>query len=135
MRKGSVKNNRVSVEVQRVLADIIRTDVKDPRVTPLVSITDVYVAPDLKTCKAYISTLGDAEKLNEVVNALKGAEGFIRRELAHRLNLRHTPEITFIADGSIAHGVTMTHKLEELVEGLPQRDENGYVIEAESEEE
>lgn len=123
MRKGSVKNNRVSGEVRRELSEIIRTEIKDPRVGSLVSVTDVYVAPDLKTCKAYISTLGSKEDIESAVAGLKSAAGFIRRELAHRLNLRNTPEITFIADESIAYGVEMTHRLEELVADIPEREE------------
>lgn len=123
MRKGSIKNNRVSGEVRRVLSEIIRSDVKDPRISGLVSLTEVYVAPDLKTCKAYVSVLGKQEELEATVAGLTNAEGYIRRELAHRLNLRHTPEITFIADGSIAYGVEMVHKLEKLVEQIPDRSE------------
>ena len=123
MRKGSIKNNRVSGEVRRVLSEIIRDDIKDPRVSGLVSVVETYVAPDLKTCKAYISVLGSKEELEKTVEGLKSAEGYIRRELAHRLNLRNTPEITFIADDSIAYGVNMTHKLEELVTEIPDRSE------------
>ena len=130
MRKNSIKNNRLSGEVRRELADIIANDVKDPRISGLVSVTDVYVAPDLKTCKAWISVLGGSEELEQTVKGLKGAAGFIRHELAMRMNMRNTPEITFLADESIAYGVSMTHRLEELGEGLPERDENGYVIEA-----
>ncbi|MBQ9388201.1 MAG: 30S ribosome-binding factor RbfA [Lachnospiraceae bacterium] len=123
MRKGSIKNNRVSGEVRRELSSIISNDVKDPRITGLVSVTSVYVAPDLKTCKAYISTLGSKEELDSTIEGLKSAEGYIRRELARRLNLRNTPEITFIADESIAYGVNMTHRLEELVAQIPERDD------------
>ena len=117
MRKGSVKNNRVSGEVRRALSQIISSEVKDPRISGLVSVTDVYVAPDLKTCKAYVSVLGSKEELESTVLGLRSAEGFIRRELAHMLNLRNTPEITFVGDDSIAYGVEMTHKLESLVAG------------------
>ena len=123
MRKGSIKNNRVSGEVQRALSEIIRMDVKDPRISPMVSVTDTYVAPDLKTCKAYISVLGDKESLDKTIEGLKSAEGYIRRELAHTLNLRHTPEITFIADESIAYGTRMTHKIDELIAQIPEREE------------
>lgn len=123
MRKGSIKNNRVSGEVRKVLSEIIREDIKDPRVSSLVSVVEAYVAPDLKTCKAYISVLGSKDELEKTVEGLKSAEGYIRRELAHRLNLRNTPEINFIADDSIAYGVSMTHKLEELVAEIPDRGE------------
>lgn len=113
MRKNSIKNIRVNNEVQRVLSDIIRNDIKDPRVGMMTSVTDVYVAPDLKTCKAYISTLGDEAELSAAVEGLTNAEGFIRRELAAKLNLRHTPEIEFIADDSIHYGVKMSKMIDD----------------------
>ena len=61
MRKNSVKNTRINGEVQRVLAEIIRGEIKDPRIAPMTSVVAVEVAPDLKTCKAYISVLGEKE--------------------------------------------------------------------------
>lgn len=122
MRKGSIKNNRISNEVKRELSSIIRDEVKDPRISGLVSVTQVYVAPDLKTCKAYISSLGNDGSLEDTIKGLVSAEGFIRKELARRLNLRNTPQISFIADDSIAYGVNMTHRLEELVAQIPDRE-------------
>lgn len=122
MRKGSIKNNRISNEVKRELSAIIRDEVKDPRISGLVSVTQVYVAPDLKTCKAYISSLGNGGSLEDTIKGLVSAEGFIRKELARRLNLRNTPQISFIADDSIAYGVNMTHRLEELVAQIPDRE-------------
>ena len=123
MRKNSNKNNAVSSAVQRELINIIRSDVKDPRIHPMVSVVSAYVAPDLKTCKAYISVLGTKEELEDTVTGLKSAEGYIRRQLAKNLNMRNTPTITFIADDSIAYGVEMTHRLEELVAQIPEREE------------
>ncbi len=68
----------------------------------------VEVAPDLKTCKAYISVLGDEEAKKETIRGLKTAEGFIRRKLAKTINLRNTPELTFVLDESIEYGVNMS---------------------------
>ncbi|MBO4289261.1 MAG: 30S ribosome-binding factor RbfA [Lachnospiraceae bacterium] len=116
MRKNSIKNNRVSMEVQRELSQIIRSEVKDPRIPPLLSVTNVYVAPDLKTCRAYISVLGSREELDEAMEGLKKAAGFIRRRLAQNMNMRNTPEIRFIADNSIEYGVTMIRTIEEQIE-------------------
>ena len=82
MRKNSVKNTRVNGEVQRVLAEIIRGGLKDPRISPWTSVVAVEVAPDLKSCKAWISVLGDEEVRKSTLQGLKSAEGFIRRELA-----------------------------------------------------
>ena len=114
MRKDSVKNNRINEEVFRELANIIRSDLKDPRISPLTSVLSVEVAPDLKTCKAYISCLGGKEELDSTIKGLKSSAGYIRRELAHRINLRNTPEITFIGDSSIAYAQDMFKKIEDL---------------------
>ena len=117
MRKNSIKNTRINSEVLRELADIIRTEIKDPRIAEFTSVTAVEVAPDLKTMKAWISVLGDSEALDNTIRGLKSAEGFARRELARRINLRNTPEITFIPDDSIAYGIEMTHRIDELTSG------------------
>ena len=114
MKKNSTKNNRINGEVRRCLSEIIR-DVKDPRVDPFCSVTEVRVAPDLKTSKVYVSVLGDEEKEQETLAGLKSAEGFIRRELAARVNLRNTPELTFIMDGSIRYGMEMSKKIDEVM--------------------
>lgn len=108
MRKNSIKNTRVNSEVQRELSTIIRGEIKDPRISPLTSVVMVEVAPDLKTCKAYISVLGDEEAQQNTLAGLKSAMGFIRRQLAKNLNLRNTPEIRFILDQSIEYGVHMS---------------------------
>lgn len=115
MRKNSTKNQRVNQEVLRELANIVRSEIKDPRIDPLTSITAVEVAPDLKTCKAYVSVLGGEEKKADTVAGLKSAEGYIRRTLAKNLNLRNTPEIRFILDQSIEYGVNMSKKIDEVV--------------------
>ena len=107
MRKNSIKNTRVNAEVQHELANLIREGIKDPRIHPMTSVTGVEVAPDLKTCRAYISVLGDDEAKKNTIAGLKNAEGYIRRQLAKSINLRNTPEIRFILDESIEYGVTM----------------------------
>lgn len=115
MRKNSVKNTIVSTEVMRELSNIIRNDIKDPRIAQFTSVVSCYVAPDLKTCRAYISVLGDEMQGEATIKGLKSAEGFIRSLLAKRINLRNTPEITFILDDSIAYGVNMSKIIEEVV--------------------
>ena len=114
MRKNSIKNTRINGEVQRELANIIRGGIKDPRISPLTSVVAVEVAPDLKTCKAYISVLGDSEAQKATLAGLKSAEGYIRRELAHTVNLRNTPELRFILDQSIEYGVHMSKIIDEV---------------------
>ncbi len=121
MKKNSTKNNRINGEVRRSLSEIIR-DVKDPRVDPFCSVTQVSVAPDLKTCKVYVSVLGDEEKEKETLAGLQSAEGFIRRELAARVNLRNTPEITFIMDDSIRYGMEMSKKIDEVMGKASERE-------------
>ena len=105
MRKNSIKNIRINEEVLRQLSVIIRSEIKDPRINPMTSVVSVEVAPDLKTCKAYVSVLGDVQSQKDTLQGLRSAEGFIRRSLAKSVNLRNTPEITFIIDQSIEYGV------------------------------
>lgn len=114
MRKNSVKNTRVNGEVHRALAEIIRSEIKDPRINPMTSVVTVEVAPDLKTCKAWISVLGNEESQQNTIAGLKSAEGYIRNLLAKEINLRNTPEIKFILDQSIAYGVSMTKKIDDI---------------------
>lgn len=123
MRKNSVKNTRVNGEVQRVLAEIIRGEIKDPRISPLTSVVAVEVAPDLKSCKAWISVLGGEEQRKDTLAGLKSAEGFIRRQIAKTINLRNTPEITFVMDQSIEYGVSMSHKIDEVIGSQPSSEE------------
>ncbi len=116
MRKNSVKNIRINGEVQRTLAEIIRSEIKDPRIAPMTSVVAVEVAPDLKSCKAWISVLGDEKAQADTIAGLKSAEGYIRSMLARTVNLRNTPQITFIPDRSIAYGVNMSKLIDEVVE-------------------
>ena len=109
MRKRSIKNTRVNTEVQHELSNIIRGGLKDPRVTPWTSVVAAEVAPDLKTCKAYISVLGDAYEQEQTIKGLQSAEGYIRRD---------TPEIKFVLDQSIEYGVNMSKKIDEVTKDL-----------------
>ncbi|MCH5263034.1 MAG: 30S ribosome-binding factor RbfA [Lachnospiraceae bacterium] len=129
MRKNSVKNTRINGEVQRVLAEIIRGEIKDPRIAPMTSVVAVEVAPDLKTCKAWISVLGDEKAQAATLQGLRSAEGYIRGQLARTINLRNTPQITFIMDQSIAYGVNMSKLIDEVVE----KDETAEKNETEKE--
>ena len=109
--------------MQRELSNIIRGGIKDPRVAPWTSVVTAEVAPDLKTCKAYISVLGDAHEQEETIKGLQSAEGYIRRELARTINMRNTPEIVFILDQSIEYGVNMSRKIDELTKDLKDGEE------------
>lgn len=122
MRKNSIKNTRINGEVQKELGNIIRGEIKDPRISPLTSVVAVEVAPDLKHCKVYISVLGDEEAQKDTVKGLRSAEGFIRTRLAKAINLRNTPELTFILDQSIEYGVNMSKLIDEVNRDI-ERDE------------
>ena len=115
MRKNSIKNTRINGEVLKELSNIIRNEIKDPRIHPMTSVMAVEVAPDLKTCKAYISVLGTEEEKADTIKGLKSAEGYIRRTLAKNVNLRNTPEITFRLDESIEYGVNMTSLIDQVL--------------------
>ena len=123
MRKNSIKNTRINGEVQRELSNIIRGEIKDPRINPLTSVVAVEVAPDLKTCKAYISVLGDEESQAKTLAGLKSAEGFIRSKLAKTVNLRNTPEIRFVLDQSIEYGVKMSKMIDEVTKDIGDDNE------------
>lgn len=125
MRKNSVKNTRINGEVQRALAEMIRGEIKDPRIAPMTSVVAVEVAPDLKTCKAWISVLGDEKAQADTLAGLESAEGYIRGQLARTINLRNTPQIQFIMDQSIAYGVNMSKRIEEVVASDRKAAETG----------
>lgn len=136
MRKNSIKNTRINGEVQRVLAEVIRREIKDPRISPWTSVVAVEVAPDLKSCKVWISVLGDEEARISTLEGLKSAEGFMKNRIAKIINLRNTPEITFVMDQSIEYGVNMSRRIDEVIakddESIRDREE---VPEEEADEE
>ena len=115
MRKNSVKNTRINGEVQRVLAEVIRGEIKDPRISPFTSVVAVEVAPDLKSCKVWISVLGGDKEREDTLEGLKSAMGFLKNRLARTVNLRNTPDITFVMDQSIEYGVNMSHRIDEVI--------------------
>ena len=123
MRKNSIKNTRVNTEVMHELSNILRGGIKDPRVAEFTSVVAVEVAPDLKTCKAYISVLGDEKAQADTIRGLQSAEGYIRRELAHSLNLRNTPEIRFVLDQSNEYGVAMSKKIDDITKRQEKEEE------------
>jgi ribosome-binding factor A len=124
MRKGSIKNIRINSEVHKELSQIISYEVKDPRINPFTSVTDVYVAPDLKTCKVYISVMGEQEEKEKTMEGLNNAKGMIRTLLAKRLNMRNTPELTFILDESLDYGLKMSKLIDEVNAPFHEREEN-----------
>lgn len=98
----NTKMERIDSEILQKLSDIILFELKDPRVTSFVTVTEVNTAKDLKTAKVYISVY-DKDKAKEVINALNNASGYIRRLMFDRLKIRLVPYFTFLLDTSIEH--------------------------------
>ena len=117
---------RINEEVQRELAALIPT-VKDPRVTGMISVTAADVTPDLKFAKVYISVL-DKSDSEQVLKGLKSAAGYLRRELGRALNLRHTPELTFLRDDSMAKGAKILEMLRDPEVVKPENPANAHII-------
>ena len=106
--------DRISEEVKKELSLVVR-DLKDPRLqTSMVSVVNVSVTKDLRFAKAYISVLGDESAKKGAIDALKGAAGFIRKEIGHRIDLRYTPEFSFVLDDSIEYGSHINEVLKNL---------------------
>ena len=95
------RSGRINEELKKELSDIIRNSIKDPRMTSMISITDVNVTRDLRYAKVYVSIFGDEESKNNSLEILKSSRGFMRKELAHRVNLRYTPELIIEEDNGI----------------------------------
>ena len=123
---ASNRIGRINEEIQREMSSLIRT-VKDPRVTGLISVTAVDTTPDLKFCKLYISAL-DKSDVNQVLKGLKSASGYLRRELGRTLNLRNTPELTFVRDDSIDHGAHILDMLRDPNVVKPANPANAHII-------
>ena len=134
MRKNSIKNVRVNAEVQHELSNIIRNEIKDPRISTMTSVVAVDVTPDLKFAKAYISVLGNREEQENTIKGLKNAEGYIRRQLAASINLRNTPQITFVLDQSIEYGVNMSRLIDEVNGNLSENPETEEAFDEDNEE-
>lgn len=106
--------DRISEEVKRVVSDIIRNGIRDPRVSSMSSVMDADVTPDLKYAKIYISVLGSDEEKEATIKGLNSAAGFIRRELGSKMKLRYSPEIVFELDRSIEHGANIMKLINEV---------------------
>ena len=120
-RGGAGRTDRINEEIRKEMSQIFY-DLKDPRIDIRTSVLRTETTRDLKYCKVYVTTLGGSEQQAEVKEALKSAAGFIRRELAHRLNLRVTPELTFIMDDSIEYSIHMAEMIKS-IEVSPEPEE------------
>lgn len=109
------RHERLEQDVKIALSDIIMNEVKEPLVTGLISVTDVKITPDQKYAKVYVSIFGKQNK-NKVVDALKKATGFIKKELGKRVRMRNMPDITFELDNSMEYGEHMDRVIKEVME-------------------
>lgn len=114
MAKKNPRIARVNDEILKEVSQIIRGELKDPRIGTLTSVMNVETTPDLKYCKIYISVLGAEEEKADVMIALKNASGFIRKLLAQRINLRATPELTFKLDESAEYAMHINDLLNQI---------------------
>lgn len=124
------RSSRLSVEMKRVISEIIRSEVKDPRVSELMSITDVHVTQDLKYAKVFVSAYGDIEP---TLTALESAKGFIRKEIGKKIKIRVIPELTFIRDDSIEKGMYMSSLIDKVIEEEEQKKVANEVNESDDE--
>lgn len=110
------RSGRINEEIKKEVSEIIRNEVRDPRLTAMVSVTRVDVTKDLRYAKVFVSIFGNEEEKKSSLNALKNSSGFIRREVGHRVNLRFTPEITIELDNTIEHGMHINALIESIKE-------------------
>ena len=123
---ASNRIGRINEEIQKELSSLLRK-VKDPRVgETMISVTRVETTPDLRFAKVYVSFL-EEHKANEAMKGLKSAGGFLRRELGHALNLRHTPELMWALDDSITYGAKMLALINSLDTGDHDDEESDEV--------
>ena len=114
VNKSFSRKDRVSEQIRRELAELIRTELKDPRVG-MISITDVEVTADYAHAKIYFSTLAGREHLVDVMAGLQKASGFLRRELGKRISIHMTPQLHFVFDQSLERGADLSKLIQEAV--------------------
>lgn len=113
---AKIRVNRVGEQIKKEIVDILRTEIKDPRVG-FVTITDVEASGDLQHATVYVSVLGKEEQRNGTLDALKKASGFIRSEIGRRIRLRRTPELHFKLDTSLDYSTRINAVLRDIKEG------------------
>ena len=112
--KSFSRKDRVSEQIRRELAELIRTELKDPRVG-MISITDVEVTADYAHAKVFFSSLAGSENLSAVMTGLEKASGFLRRELGKRISIHTTPQLHFVFDHSLERGADLSKLIQEAV--------------------
>ena len=108
--------DRVNELLRSEISHVLSREIKDPRVGGVISITEVIASSDLRSARVYVSVMGREEQQQDALDGIRSAASFLRRELRNRLNLRHTPHLTFQLDDSIQEG----DRVLRLMDGLPQ---------------
>ncbi len=122
MNKNSNRLGRIDEELKKEISNIISYDLKNPNITGLISVTKAKITPDLKYAQIYVSIL-NSKNTKETLVALKKSSGFVRTEVAKRINLRITPEIIFVLDDSIEYGERIDKILKEILPEKPEKKE------------
>jgi ribosome-binding factor A len=122
MHRNSPRVRRIADQIQRELADLIRLEVKDPRVG-MVTLTDVEVTADYGHAKVFFTLLGTEQALHETEQALDHAAGFLRTQLSQRLRLRTVPQLHFVYDASVERGMRLTRLIDEAVHGTSKPED------------
>lgn len=115
--KNNTRMIRINDEIKRELSEIIRSEIKDPRIGVMTSVLKVDTTNDLKYCKVQVSVLGDDAQKQEVLEGLKNASGFIRKQVATRINLRNTPQFKFEIDDSLEYSIRISKLIDEVNKG------------------
>lgn len=114
------RSGRINEEIRKEISDIIQNNIRDPRLSAMVSVTKVDVTKDLRYAKVFVSIFGKEDAKKETLNAIKSSAGFIRREIGHRVNLRFTPELIIELDETIEHGM----HIDSLLHQIREKDKN-----------
>ena len=111
------RTERINSQLREEISDLLRRSIKDPRISGLVTITEVDVSPDLRQAKVYVSVLGTEEEKLATFEGLNAAARYLQRELRMRLKMRRTPELTFMHDESLEEGARILSLLQDTLEG------------------
>jgi ribosome-binding factor A len=108
------RTERISSLIQQEISDLLREQVNDPRLASLISVTRVSTSPDLRHANVFVSTLGDEADKSKILQGFAAASGFLRRQLANRLRIKHMPELSFHLDYSIERGAEVLRLIEQV---------------------
>lgn len=114
---------RVNGLLREELSQLLRLQVKDPRLSGFITVTEVSISPDLRHARVFISVMGGEEEWRQTLEGLNAASGFLRRELAGRLPLRHIPDLSFFRDESIEHGAHLLELIDRVTKPGPEQDQ------------